>query len=362
MIRTTCVAAVVGGLLCASAAAHQDSELSFKRVYSASGTVVGSLEESAAMAGVPPSAMVEALQAFATAIDPYHDIHDGDRFYVKYEEEFTIDGHNTGSSHVFWAELRLRTRSEPVSIHRFRALGEMNEALWLANGLSTRAPAIQLPVKVVAISSGYGLRADPFDQLPGIVLKNGLAKAPANNNSLLHLASSSARGAPVLAHINVPLPRLRVPEPSLVSTKNLALHQPMEMHEGIDLVAPLRAPIFAAGSGIVLGAAPHGHYGNWIQIEHVGGLVTVYGHLGSFAPDIEPGVYVQQGDLIGYVGMTGRTTGPHVHFELHVDGHPVDPMKNPALRRQRLQGLDFERFRRQVARDLAEREREINTP
>jgi murein DD-endopeptidase MepM/ murein hydrolase activator NlpD len=135
--------------------------------------------------------------------------------------------------------------------------------------------------------------------------------------------------------------------------------RPLVMHEGVDLAAPPGTPVFAAGDGTVKGAAPNGGYGNWILIEHEGGkLSTVYGHLAAFAPGIEPGARVMQGELIGFVGNTGRSTGPHLHFELLSDGKPVNPMNHPATKRTQLSGLDLERFRAQMKRALREREHE----
>ena len=133
----------------------------------------------------------------------------------------------------------------------------------------------------------------------------------------------------------------------------------MELHEGVDLVASYGSAIHAAGDGVVKGAEPKGRYGNWIEIDHPGDLATVYGHLASFAPGIAPGTPVSRGDVIGYVGLTGRTTGPHVHFEVRFKGRPVNPMIYSALKRPQLRGRDLDRFRKLVAADLAERDREL---
>jgi murein DD-endopeptidase MepM/ murein hydrolase activator NlpD len=134
----------------------------------------------------------------------------------------------------------------------------------------------------------------------------------------------------------------------------------MVMHEGVDLVAEHGTPVHAAGDGVVLGAEPRGGYGNWIEIEHEPGarapkLATVYGHLSGFAPGIEPGVRVKQGDVIGYVGSTGRSTGPHLHFEILENGRPTDPVSSLALRREQLRGEELLRFRKRVDLDLLER-------
>jgi murein DD-endopeptidase MepM/ murein hydrolase activator NlpD len=130
------------------------------------------------------------------------------------------------------------------------------------------------------------------------------------------------------------------------------------MHDGIDLVAPAGTPVYATGDGVVVGAEPNGRYGNWIRIEHGQNLATVYGHLMAFAPGIEPGERVVRGELIGFVGSTGRSTGAHLHFELQKDGKPVNPINSPELKALQLGGLELERFRKRVAASVAERERE----
>jgi len=116
-------------------------------------------------------------------------------------------------------------------------------------------------------------------------------------------------------------------------------------HQGTDYAAPLGTPVYAAGSGRISYRGVKGGYGNVIQIDHGQGIETVYGHLSRFAA-IRAGTLVQQGETIGYVGMTGLATGPHLHFEFHINGRFVDPQRvklpdasplDPALRE------DFER-------------------
>jgi murein DD-endopeptidase MepM/ murein hydrolase activator NlpD len=148
----------------------------------------------------------------------------------------------------------------------------------------------------------------------------------------------------------------RAPGLSLAMEKYSTLLRPTELHEGVDLVAPSGTPIHAAGDGVVLGAEPKGRYGKWIAIEHEGGLSTVCGHLASYELGIEPGVRVRQGDVIGYVGTSGRTTGPHVHFEVRAKGKSVDPMSNASFKRLVLRGADLERFRKLATQSLAKRE------
>lgn len=99
-----------------------------------------------------------------------------------------------------------------------------------------------------------------------------------------------------------------------------------KLHDGVDLAAPEDTPIFAASAGVVSFVGENGGYGNYVSIQHEGDVLTGYGHMHGFAPGIYKGVTVTAGQLIGYVGTTGQSTGNHLHFLLHVDGKPVDPV------------------------------------
>jgi murein DD-endopeptidase MepM/ murein hydrolase activator NlpD len=95
-------------------------------------------------------------------------------------------------------------------------------------------------------------------------------------------------------------------------------------HAGIDIGAGWGSPIVAAGDGRVVAAGWAGGYGREVQIAHGGGLVSLYGHMSQIVA--EPGSFVRQGQLIGYVGSSGLSTGPHVHFEVRLGGQPVNPL------------------------------------
>jgi murein DD-endopeptidase MepM/ murein hydrolase activator NlpD len=94
----------------------------------------------------------------------------------------------------------------------------------------------------------------------------------------------------------------------------------------VDYAAPTGTPVYAAGAGRVRFRGQKGGFGNLVEIDHGGGIVTVYGHLSRFGSQ-KIGERVQQGETIGYVGMTGLATGPHLHYEYHVNGVYVDPQK-----------------------------------
>jgi murein DD-endopeptidase MepM/ murein hydrolase activator NlpD len=101
----------------------------------------------------------------------------------------------------------------------------------------------------------------------------------------------------------------------------------MKMHTGVDWASPTGTPIFASGNGIVDKIGPEGGYGKYIRIRHANGWETAYGHMSAFARGMEAGKKVRQGQVIGYVGSTGLSTGSHLHYEILVNGRFVDPMK-----------------------------------
>ena len=96
-----------------------------------------------------------------------------------------------------------------------------------------------------------------------------------------------------------------------------------EFHQGIDIAADMGAPIVATADGVVTAAGWNGGYGNMVDVDHGGGIVTRYGHASAVAVTV--GQQVRRGEVIAYVGSTGRSTGPHVHYEVRVDGQPVNP-------------------------------------
>lgn len=120
------------------------------------------------------------------------------------------------------------------------------------------------------------------------------------------------------------------------------------MHAGLDFKASHGAPIFAATDGIIAYAGRKGGYGNFVQINHGGGIATGYGHMSRIAA--RPGQRVRQGQIIGYVGSTGLSTGPHLHYELYRNGRPINPLSITFTQRAQLSGGDLARFRRELAR------------
>jgi murein DD-endopeptidase MepM/ murein hydrolase activator NlpD len=124
-----------------------------------------------------------------------------------------------------------------------------------------------------------------------------------------------------------------------------------KMHTGVDWAAPYGTPIFASGNGTIEKAGVEGGYGKYIRVKHSNGYETAYGHMSAFARGIEPGKRVRQGQVIGFVGSTGLSTGAHVHYEIVVNGRFVDPMRIRLPRGRVLEGpvlAGFEKERDRV--------------
>ncbi len=123
-----------------------------------------------------------------------------------------------------------------------------------------------------------------------------------------------------------------------------------KMHTGVDWAAPLGTPIYAAGNGVVDRVGWESGYGKYVRIKHANGYETAYAHMTAFARTIQAGARVRQGQVIGYVGSTGLSTGPHLHYEIMVNGRFVDPLRLRLPRGRALEGTMLAKFE-------AERER-----
>lgn len=253
----------------------------------ASGTVDGSVIVSAAAAGVPQAALAEMLRAFSWDVNFQHDIKVGDRFDVLVEQSWTSDGRPVDSGRVLWAELTTGGGEQSYSIYRFKPSNGV-EFFYNGEGESVVKALLRTPLNLSRISSRFGMRRHP-------VLKF------------------------------------------------------TRLHAGIDFAAPPGTPILAAGAGRVLEAGRKGGYGRWVKIRHEGGLATGYAHMSRIASGVRRSARVRQGQVIGFVGSSGLSTGPHLHFELHRHGRPINPLSMArTARRARLSGDELARFKARV--------------
>ena len=120
-----------------------------------------------------------------------------------------------------------------------------------------------------------------------------------------------------------------------------------KLHTGVDWANPIGTPIVAAGNGTVIKAEWDSGYGRRVEIQHINGYVTTYNHMSRFARGVTAGARVRQGQVIGYVGSTGLSTGAHLHYEVVINGHFVDPMKIRVPRGRELDGRLLAEFKRQ---------------
>lgn len=148
---------------------------------------------------------------------------------------------------------------------------------------------------------------------------------------------------------------IRTPVPSGVFTSGFGVRfHPIlgysRPHTGVDWTAPVGTPILAAGNGTVLKAERSSSYGNRVEIQHANGYLTTYSHMVGFARGIADGVRVRQGQVVGYLGQTGLATGPHLHYEVIVNGRFVDPMRVKLARSRDIAGPLLADFQREHAR------------
>ncbi len=227
-----------------------------------SGEIRTSLFSAADAAGIPDAVTLALAEVFAGDIDFYHDLRRGDRFTVMYETRF-VDGEPVGPGRILAAEFS--SRGATLRAYLWQDAGG-TDGWYNEDGRSTRGTFLRAPIEFSRITSGFSL----------------------------------ARFHPIL--------------------------QTWRAHKGVDYAAPAGTPIRATADGIVAFAGTQGGYGNVVFLRHHGAYSTVYGHLSRFAPQVRNGTRVRQGDTIGYVGMTGWATGPHLHYEFRVADEPRNPL------------------------------------
>lgn len=256
----------------------------------ATGKVRSSLFQAAYDAGIPSGTMNELVQAFAYDVDFQREIHPGDTIEVLTEREVTADGRVGAVGKASYARLTLR--GKPHEIFRFKNSAGV-EGWFTAAGESVKKSLLRTPVNAARISSGFGMRRHP-------ILGYG------------------------------------------------------RMHRGIDFAAPTGTPIFAAGDGVVQIAGYNRGYGNFVKIQHNTTYATGYGHASRIAPGIRPGVRVKQGQVIAYVGSTGMSTGPHLHYEVFQNGTQVNPAQQRFNTAVALAGRELQKFKAQTGATKAQ--------
>lgn len=248
----------------------------------AEGTINSSLFLDAAQAGVPAPIIVEMIRMFSYSVDFQREIHPGDKFQVFFDRKYdAASGAPVKEGDISYASLTILGKEH--KLWRYK-LADGTWDYFDENGRSMKKFLMKTPVDGARISSSFGRRKHPI----------------------------------------------------LGYTK---------FHEGVDFAAPKGTPIYAAGNGKIEIAGWVRGYGNFIRIQHANGYETGYGHMNGFARGIKPGVTVHQGQVIGYVGTTGRSTGPHLHYEISLRGKKVNPLGIKVPTGTQLAGKDLKNYK-----------------
>ncbi len=213
--------------------------------------IAGSLSQSGIKAGAPAAAMSEFIKALSYDVDFQRELKSGQRFIVLLEQLVTSDGKITHQGRLLAGELGLLQRT--LTVIRFRPQGGADQ-FYNPQGESVVRSFLRTPMDASHITSRFGWREHPI------------------------LGYSA-------------------------------------LHTGVDFAAPQGTPVLAAGAGKVKMAGYNGGYGLYVRLDHTAQIGTGYGHLSRLGPGIKPGVPVRQGQVIGFVGSTGMSTGPHLHYD-----------------------------------------------
>ncbi|HHO76041.1 MAG TPA: hypothetical protein ENN05_06385 [Deltaproteobacteria bacterium] len=253
------------------------------------GSISSSLYESAILAGVSPEVIMELTDIFAWDINFFTDIRQGDTYTVLYEK--------------YYAEETFKGYGRVIAA-RFMNQGQEHVAVYFNNG--------------EGIKGYYDDKGKPIQKL--------FLKAPLNYRRISS-GFSYNRMHPV--------------------------YHKMSPHLGVDYAAPSGTPIVALGDGKVIFKGWSSGFGESLRIQHRNGYITYYGHLSRYARGMTKGKHVKQGDVIGYVGMTGVATGPHLDFRVKYNGEFVNPLKLKSVTGPPLKGDSLVKFKEESAVNLS---------
>lgn len=244
------------------------------------GTIVSSLYEAAVDADIPVAVLHDMIRIFSFDVDFQRDIQPGDRFEVLYDEQRTGDGTVVLTGDIAYAAMTLSGKE--LAYYRYTPKSGVTD-YFDRKGQSVRKTLMRTPVNGARLSSGYGKRKHPI----------------------------------------------------LGFTK---------MHRGTDFAAPTGTPIMAAGDGVIDYIGRNGAYGKYVRIRHNSTYKTAYAHMSGFKRGLTKGSRVKQGETIGYIGTTGRSTGPHLHYEVLENGRQRNPMSVKLPAGEKLRGAEMKRF------------------
>jgi len=238
-------------------------------------------------AGISDSLVTDFANAFSFDFDFQREVSAGDVFEAAFEQQVNAAGAKLGQPRLLFASLQTATKT--VRLYRFTPPGE-SEAGWFdTSGKSNVRSLMRTPIDGARVTSRFGFRIHPI---------KGYTK----------------------------------------------------LHRGTDFAAPTGTPVYASGVSTVEASGPRGGAGNAITLRHENGWTTKYFHLSRINPGIEPGASISQGQEIGLVGSTGASTGPHLHYEVWIEGEPVDSLTIATGTGVTLDGAALAAFRKEQDR------------
>ena len=246
----------------------------------AKGVIVNSLFASAQKIDVDAEVVVEFARIFGFEIDFQRDIRKNDEFRIFYERFEDDEGENFKNGNILFAYLKNSGRE--IKLYRYKD-SKNNIGYFTPDGKSIEKALMKTPINGARLSSGYGMRKHP-----------------------------------ILGY--------------------------NKLHQGTDFAARRGTPVMASGSGTVERASWFGAYGKYVRIRHNSTYKTAYAHLSKFGRNIKAGRKVRQGQIIGYVGSTGRSTGPHLHYEVLVNNKRINSQRLKLPSGKKLSKNEMENF------------------
>ena len=260
--------------------ANKIEKILYKKTVLGEGLIKSSLFQAAQKENIEAEVVVDFARIFGFEIDFQRDIRKNDIFQIVYDKYVDDDGELQKNGKIIYAYMKNKGRV--IALYRFVDQKGI-PGYYQTNGKSIEKALMKTPINGARLSSTYGMRKHP-----------------------------------ILGY--------------------------NKMHRGTDFAAPKGTPIMASGSGIIEMAKWNGAYGKYIRIRHNSKYKTAYAHLNGYARGIKRGAKVRQGQIIGYVGSTGRSTGPHLHYEVLVNGKRINSQRLKLPSGRTLRGEDRKKF------------------
>ena len=243
--------------------------------------IKNSIFESLMNKNIPENIIMEFVQLFSFDIDFQREIRKNDKIKIFYEKFIDKKQNFIKTGPIYFAKISLHNYS--YELYRFQNIEEKYVGYFDSKGKSATKALMKTPINGAQLSSGFGMRKHP-----------------------------------ILGY--------------------------NKKHRGVDFAAPSGTPVMAAGTGHIEFVGTNGGAGKYIRIKHMNGYKTSYSHLNKYASGIKKNIKVKQGQVIGYVGTTGLSTGPHLHYEVIFNGSKINPMKMKLPPGIQLKGNDLDNF------------------